>query len=82
MSAVAFVERELRASVAAEIVAPQRRRGIRYGLARAALQLEVEAHAMTHGVVGFFGASSMERLPTEVAITETVRRFKAIPAHK
>jgi len=32
-------------------------------------------------VVGFFGASSMERLPTEVAITETVRRFKAIPAH-
>jgi predicted TIM-barrel enzyme len=36
----------------------------------------------THGVVGFFGASSMERLPTEVAITETVRRFKAIRAHK
>jgi predicted TIM-barrel enzyme len=36
----------------------------------------------TRGVVGFFGASSMERLPTEVAITETVRRFKAIPAHK
>jgi predicted TIM-barrel enzyme len=33
----------------------------------------------THGVVGFFGASSMERLPTEVALTETVRRFKAIP---
>jgi predicted TIM-barrel enzyme len=32
----------------------------------------------TQGVVGFFGASSMERLPTEVAITETVRRFKAI----
>jgi predicted TIM-barrel enzyme len=36
----------------------------------------------TRGVVGFFGASSMERLPTEVAITETVRRFKAIHAHK
>ncbi len=36
----------------------------------------------TRGVVGFFGASSMERLPTELAITETVRRFKAIPAHK
>jgi predicted TIM-barrel enzyme len=36
----------------------------------------------TRGVVGFFGASSMERLPTEVAITETVRRFKAIRAHK
>jgi predicted TIM-barrel enzyme len=33
----------------------------------------------TRGVVGFFGASSMERLPTEVAITETMRRFKAIP---
>jgi predicted TIM-barrel enzyme len=33
----------------------------------------------TQGVVGFFGASSMERLPTEIAVTETVRRFKAIP---
>jgi predicted TIM-barrel enzyme len=33
----------------------------------------------TEGVVGFFGASSMERLPTEVAMTETVRRFKGIP---
>jgi predicted TIM-barrel enzyme len=33
----------------------------------------------THGVVGFFGASSMERLPTETAITETMRRFKSIP---
>ena len=33
----------------------------------------------TNGVVGFFGASSMERLPTEVAITENMRRFKAIP---
>ena len=32
----------------------------------------------THGVVGFFGASSMERLPTEVAMTENMRRFKAI----
>jgi predicted TIM-barrel enzyme len=30
----------------------------------------------THGVVGFFGASSIERLPTEVAITNGVRRFK------
>jgi len=30
----------------------------------------------TRGIVGFFGASSMERLPTEVAITEQVRRFK------
>ena len=34
----------------------------------------------THGVVGFFGASSMERLPTEVAITENMRRFKAVRA--
>jgi predicted TIM-barrel enzyme len=32
----------------------------------------------TDGVVGFFGASSMERLPTEVAMTETMRRFKAL----
>jgi predicted TIM-barrel enzyme len=30
------------------------------------------------GVVGFFGASSMERLPTEVAMTENMRRFKAL----
>jgi predicted TIM-barrel enzyme len=34
--------------------------------------------ARTRGVVGFFGASSMERLPTEVAITENTRRFKQI----
>jgi predicted TIM-barrel enzyme len=33
----------------------------------------------TQGVVGFFGASSMERLPTEVAMTENMKRFKAIP---
>jgi predicted TIM-barrel enzyme len=33
----------------------------------------------TDGVVGFFGASSMERLPTEVAMTENMRRFKSIP---
>jgi predicted TIM-barrel enzyme len=32
----------------------------------------------TAGVVGFFGASSMERLPAEVAMTENMRRFKAI----
>lgn len=36
----------------------------------------------TEGVVGFFGASSMERLPTEVAMTENMRRFKAIPIGK
>jgi predicted TIM-barrel enzyme len=34
----------------------------------------------THGVVGFFGASSMERLPTEVAMTDNMKRFKAIHA--
>ncbi|GAA4707256.1 phosphoenolpyruvate hydrolase family protein [Brevibacillus fulvus] len=32
----------------------------------------------TTGIVGFFGASSMERLPTEVAITENMRKFKAL----
>jgi predicted TIM-barrel enzyme len=32
----------------------------------------------TRGVVGFFGASSMERLPTEIAITEQVKKFAAI----
>ncbi len=35
--------------------------------------------ANTDGVVGFFGASSMERLPTETAMTENMRRFKDIP---
>jgi predicted TIM-barrel enzyme len=33
----------------------------------------------TPGIAGFFGASSIERLPTESAITQTVRRFKALP---
>jgi predicted TIM-barrel enzyme len=39
------------------------------------------AYVLSHtdGVVGFFGASSMERLPTETAMTENMRRFKAIP---
>jgi predicted TIM-barrel enzyme len=36
----------------------------------------------TSGVVGFFGASSMERLPTEVAMTENMRRFKSIPVSR
>jgi predicted TIM-barrel enzyme len=31
----------------------------------------------TRGVTGFFGASSIERLPTEIAITRQVERFKA-----
>jgi len=37
----------------------------------------------TSGIAGFFGASSMERLPTEIAITEQARRFKRLkrPAH-
>ena len=34
--------------------------------------------ARTQGVHGFYGASSMERLPTEIAITEQMARFKAI----
>ena len=32
----------------------------------------------TAGVHGFYGASSMERLPVEVAITEHVKQYKAI----
>ena len=38
--------------------------------------------ARTTGIDGFFGASSMERLPTEVAMTENMKRFKAIPTAK
>ena len=32
----------------------------------------------TKGIVGFFGASSIERLPTEVAITGCVKAFKGL----
>ena len=32
----------------------------------------------TEGVVGFYGASSVERLPTEIAITECVKEFKGL----
>lgn len=32
----------------------------------------------TKGIVGFYGASSMERLPVETAITAQVQRFKAL----
>ena len=32
----------------------------------------------THDIVGFFGASSAERLPTEKAITAQIKAFKAI----
>jgi predicted TIM-barrel enzyme len=34
--------------------------------------------ANTTGIAGFFGASSMERLPTEVAISANMKRFKDI----
>jgi predicted TIM-barrel enzyme len=33
----------------------------------------------TEGIAGFFGASSMERLPVEVAMIENMKRFKQIP---
>ena len=36
----------------------------------------------THRIAGFFGASSVERLPAERAITEQVRRFKSIPLER
>lgn len=32
----------------------------------------------TRGIAGFFGASSIERLPTEPAITDCVRKFKTL----
>ena len=32
----------------------------------------------TEGIVGFFGASSIERLPVETAMTENMQRFKSI----
>ncbi|MFJ7200563.1 MULTISPECIES: phosphoenolpyruvate hydrolase family protein [unclassified Streptomyces] len=37
-------------------------------------------HVLEHtsGIAGFFGASSMERLPTERAITEQARAFKSL----
>ena len=33
------------------------------------------------GIHGYYGASSMERLPTEAALTETTRRFMQITRH-
>ena len=41
---------------------------------------EDAAYVLEHttGVVGFFGASSMERLPTETAMVENMQRFKAL----
>ncbi len=35
----------------------------------------------TRGIAGFFGASSIERLPTEPAIVEQVRRFTNLKLH-
>lgn len=35
----------------------------------------------TKGVHGFYGASSMERLPVEQAITNTVKQYKSISFH-
>jgi predicted TIM-barrel enzyme len=36
----------------------------------------------TNGIVGFYGASSMERLPVEKAITENMKRFKKLQIQK
>ena len=36
----------------------------------------------TEGIVGFYGASSMERLPVEPAITNRMREFAAITFRK
>ncbi len=37
-----------------------------------------EIFRLTHGIAGFFGASSIERLPTEPAITARVKAFTAL----
>ncbi|MBV9671311.1 MAG: phosphoenolpyruvate hydrolase family protein [Verrucomicrobia bacterium] len=36
----------------------------------------------TNGIVGFYGASSMERLPVEKAITDNMKRFKTLQIWK
>jgi predicted TIM-barrel enzyme len=36
----------------------------------------------TRGIAGFFGASSIERLPTEIAITQQVSKFKSLGSSK
>jgi predicted TIM-barrel enzyme len=36
----------------------------------------------TRGIAGFFGASSVERLPAERAITDQVQKFKSIPLRR
>jgi len=35
----------------------------------------------TEGIVGFYGASSMERLPVEPAIRDRVKEFAALRFH-
>jgi predicted TIM-barrel enzyme len=34
--------------------------------------------SQTRGLAGFYGASSMERLPVEIAITDNIRGFKQL----
>ena len=65
--------RDAAAEVNPDILVPLPRRPDRRARRRAVRALE---HA--RAIVGFFGASSMERLPTEVAMTENMRRFKSI----
>ena len=65
--------RDAARTVKPDILVPLPRRADRRARRRA---LRARAH---DGIVGFFGASSMERLPTEVAMTENMRRFKSIP---
>ncbi|CAF4383037.1 unnamed protein product, partial [Adineta steineri] len=38
--------------------------------------------ARTHGIKGFFGASSMERLPTEIALVEKYKTIQTIRTYK
>ncbi len=42
----------------------------------------VHLGANTKNCHGFYGASSMERLPVETALTEQTRRFKRISTHR
>ena len=43
-------------------------------------QVDDVTHVLEHttGIAGFLGASSMERLPSEAAITDAVRGFKCL----
>ena len=58
-------------------------RGLANGSLTAELALDLSvsaAHVLAHcpACHGFYGASSMERLPVEAALTETTRRFTQI----